>query len=737
MSHEAFFEDGAAVGELASPAPAAERAGPAEACSSFGSSPVDRAFGEYCQLLDAGEAPDHAEFCARYPGIESSLAKAISVAGGFWKDSEFRTKPLVAWPSAGQLFLGFQLEREVGRGAFSHVFLATEPALGHRCVVIKVSRLGAGEALTLGRLEHVNIAPVHSVVAGGSCGLAAICMPYLGEATLNTLLKRLRKDGVPRRAQVILDVARANRAAETQPRTAGAVHSEAVLRHGDYAAGVRHLARQLLDALAFIHARGVVHRDLKPSNVLLAHGAVPMLLDFNLSGDVCRTDARFGGTPVYMSPEQLALMGTADADEARVGACSDLFSLGVILYELLTGVHPFVTPGQGTSLPQMRRDLLWNQQAGARPVRELIPSVDRALAELIGRCLAFLPEDRPSAAAALALLPPIAAPRLAKPTRTGALILLAASLVGGYLWVGEPPHREVAVPMVQPDRHTPVVVASISDLQRGQEAFARKDYDAAVGHLGRHLANNSKDAGAWFTRGLVFLKLAEQGRQSFGLAVSDFSEADQLRPNVQTKACLAYALQRKDDGKNASVYYAQAIAGGCKSAAVFNNLGYIHLRLSDWSDAEHCFDRALELQPELQAAYHNRGRLYLMRAKPGPKLFATTVPRKSGVPSEEHLLQQALRDLSRAIDLGPASRDLYFEVALVCTRLAVCDPGLRDRAIGYLDLAIQHGLDPRQLDRNGFTRVLAGHWWFDDLRRRPRVAGAATEARSVVAIPAE
>jgi serine/threonine protein kinase len=733
MSHEAFFESAATVGELASPAHAADVAGPADACSSFGSSPVDRAFGEYCRLLEAGEAPDRAEFCARYPGIAISLAEAISVAAGFWKDPEFCTKPLVAWPSAGELFLGYQLKREVGRGAFSHVFLATEPALGHRRVVIKVSRLGAGEALTLGRLEHGNIAPVHSVVAGGSCGLAAICMPYLGEATLNTLLKRLRKDGVPCRAQVILDAARTNRAAETPPPTASAAHSEAVLRRCNYAAGVRHLARQMLDALAFIHARGVVHRDLKPSNVLLAHGAVPMLLDFNLSGDVRRADARFGGTPVYMSPEQLTLMGTAGADEAGVGACSDLFSLGVILYELLTGVHPFVTPGQGTSLPQMRRDLLWNQQAGARSVRELNPSVDRALAELIGRCLAFLPQDRPAAAAALALLPPIAVPRLAQPMRSAALILLASSLVGGYLWVAEPPHREV----VQPDRHTPVVVASISDLQRGQEAFARKDYDAAVAHLGRHLANNSKDAGAWFTRGVAVLKLAEQGQQSFALAVSDFSEADRLRSDVQTKACLGYALQRNDDVESAMLYYAKAITDGCKSAAVLNNLGYIHLRLARWSDAEDCFDRALTLQPELQAAYHNRGRLYLMRARPGPKLFATTVPRKSGVPSEEHLLQQALRDLSRAIELGPPARNLYLDAATACARLAVYDPALRDRAIGCLDLAIQHGLDPKQLDRNSFTSVLAGHGWFDDLRHRPRVAATATEASRVVAIPAE
>jgi Flp pilus assembly protein TadD len=557
-------------------------------------------------------------------------------------------------------------------------------------------------------------------------------MPYLGGATLNALRARVCNNGVPRKAQVILDAARTNTAAEPPPWTTAAAHSEAVLRRSTYAVGVRHLARQMLEALAFIHAHGVVHRDLKPSNVLLANGAVPMLLDFNLSDDVRVADARFGGTPIYMSPEQLELMGKPGADDAFLDARSDLFSLGVILYELLAGEHPFAPMGQETSLPQTRRELLWNHEAGARPVRELNPSVDRAMADLIGRCLAYAPEARPeSAKSALALLPTIAAPRTARRTQTGVLLLLTLALAGGYFSIAGPPDADVSV------RPAPVAATAVSDLQLGHEAHARQDYELAVTHFGRHLANHTKDGDAWFARGLAFLRLAEQGRQSFGLAVSDLGQADQLRPDVQTKACLGYALQREDDRKSASLYYVEAIKRGCDSAAVFNNLGYIYLTSSQWSEAERCFDRAVKLQPGLQEAYHNRGRMYLMLAKPRPRMVATATTRKPAARSEENLLEQALRDVSRAIELGPPSCHLYLDAAAACARLTAYDPELRDRAIGWLDLGLQYGLDPKQLERNYFTGILAGHCWFEELRQRPRVVHAATEPRRLVAISAD
>src|SRR5207247_3990759 len=102
----------------------------------------------------------------------------------------------------------------------------------------------------------------------------------------------------------------------------------------------------LADGLAHAHERGILHRDLKPANVLLTDDGQPMLLDFNLSEDVklrgSVAAARMGGTLPYMAPEQLQ----AFQDQRRVSfdGRSDIYALGVLLFELLTGRHPFTIP---------------------------------------------------------------------------------------------------------------------------------------------------------------------------------------------------------------------------------------------------------------------------------------------------------------------------------------------------------------------------------------------------------
>ncbi len=234
-----------------------------------------------------------------------------------------------------------------------------ETALGNRVVVVKVSRFGASEALTLGRLGHPNIVPVFSVSKDPETGKSAVCMPYLGEATLGDLLNRVLACGAPpRHAVAILEAARKGAPEPPHCGLQPIAPSEALLNRASYVAGIRHLAGQLLDALAYMHAEGVCHRDLKPSNVLLTGTGVPMLLDFNLSGDDRRCQKLLGGTPPYASPEQLRVIGRPDADAAGLDGRSDLFSLGVILYELLSGQHPFAAPPAGTSLSQTKLLLL-------------------------------------------------------------------------------------------------------------------------------------------------------------------------------------------------------------------------------------------------------------------------------------------------------------------------------------------------------------------------------------------
>src|SRR5262249_28754708 len=110
-----------------------------------------------------------------------------------------------------------------------------------------------------------------------------------------------------------------------------------------YPEAVLWIGARLADALAHAHDRGILHRDIKPANVLLTDDGQPMLLDFNLAADAARAGPRVGGTPAYMAPEQLRQVC---GEAAGVDARSDLFSLGVVLFEMLTGRHPFPLPNE-------------------------------------------------------------------------------------------------------------------------------------------------------------------------------------------------------------------------------------------------------------------------------------------------------------------------------------------------------------------------------------------------------
>jgi len=257
----------------------------------------------------------------------------------------------------------YTLERELGGGGMSRVFLATETALERR-VVVKVlpPDLSAGvnadrfnrEILLAARLQHPHIVPVLS--AGQTDGLPYYTMPFVdGEA----LRARLANGG----ALPIMDAI--------------------------------NILRDVARALAYAHEHGVVHRDIKPENVLLSGGAA-VVTDFGIAKAL--SDARghvtgatltqFGtslGTPAYMAPEQVA----ADPD---VDHRADLYAFGCMAYELLTGRAPFA----GRS-PQK---LLVAQMAETpQPVTDLRPDTPPELARLVMQCLAKDASARPQSAA--------------------------------------------------------------------------------------------------------------------------------------------------------------------------------------------------------------------------------------------------------------------------------------------------------------------------------------------------
>jgi tetratricopeptide (TPR) repeat protein len=255
----------------------------------------------------------------------------------------------------------YTIVRELGGGGMSRVFLADDNALG-RSVVFKVllPELAAGvnaerfnrEVQLSARLQHPHIVPVLS--AGQVDGLPYYVMPFVkGESV------------------------RARLAAGPMP------IPEVVSILGDVA-----------KALAYAHSDGVVHRDIKPDNILLSGGAATVA-DFGIAkaisqsrstepGDTLTSLGMSLGTPAYMAPEQVA--GDPDVDHR-----ADLYSLGCVAYEMLTGHTPFA----GKSPQQMLAAHIVEKPA---PLAEQRPGIPPALAALVARCLEKEPSARPQTA---------------------------------------------------------------------------------------------------------------------------------------------------------------------------------------------------------------------------------------------------------------------------------------------------------------------------------------------------
>ena len=269
-----------------------------------------------------------------------------------------------------QLIAGrFRIEREIGTGGMGAVYLATHLDL-ERPVAVKIIRPEFAadadvsdrflrEARTMAKLRHPNAAMIFD--AGNlPDGRHFIVMEFVEGETLSQAL------------------AREGRFSFTQ---------------------AIDIATQICDVLEEAHRLGIIHRDLKPSNILLGKRGV-CVLDFGVakvlasSAESTATHASTGsgqliGTPRYMSPEQC--LGQ------RVGARSDLYSLGVLLYEMLAGRPPFVDPLQSALLVKQAT-------APAPPLPRLRQDIPRALALAVHSLLAKRPEDRPRTAATAKML---------------------------------------------------------------------------------------------------------------------------------------------------------------------------------------------------------------------------------------------------------------------------------------------------------------------------------------------
>ena len=247
--------------------------------------------------------------------------------------------------AAGDTIDDFELLSELGAGAFAKVFLARQKSM-QRTLAVKISADEGTEPQTLAQLDHDHIVRVFDQRTLPDRKLRLLYMQYIAGGTLQQVIKRVRQTP-PRSGRGKSFWTSWTRVSKNE-----AMRVPRCLRRGTgwqppvgpkpFVGSARRLAR----GLDYAHRRGVLHRDVKPANVLLTAEPSPKLADFNISFSSkvagATPAAYFGGSLAYMSPEQLEACNPAHTRSAEdLDGRSDLYSLGVLLWELLTGSRPF------------------------------------------------------------------------------------------------------------------------------------------------------------------------------------------------------------------------------------------------------------------------------------------------------------------------------------------------------------------------------------------------------------
>jgi tetratricopeptide (TPR) repeat protein len=439
-----------------------------------------------------------------------------------------------------------------------------------------------------------------------------------------------------------------------------------------------HLGLQLAEALAFIHSLGVCHCDLKPSNVLLTPDGQPMLLDFNLSFREQPVDQRLGGTFPYMSPEFLRAMDSKRKGfPSQIDARSDLFSLGVMLCELLLGDHPFGPIEKKDTLEDLRKYLLDQQQKRARPKWSNNPRVNRRISRLLDRCLSFRPEDRPQSAAELVdgLRKCLSRPqRLRRWAYLHARLLVASTLVsllaaslGGYWLVPKEPY-------------------SVRQFHKGMDLFHLGRYSEAIACFNQVDLLDPKNANVQFARGRTFQRLGQ-----FDAAGAAYLAADELRPEGKAKALQAYCSGQLDEHRRAIAQNNAAIEDGLQTAQVFNNRGYSYLKLGQLENAEKDFKKAAELDENLQAPHFNLALVELKRAFKAPET--------------QSACQRGIVEINKALEIGPDYADLHYFKAFLYAKALTQDKSMKRSALDCLEKAITSGFPSNKIDMTCFAEL--------------------------------
>ena len=505
----------------------------------------------------------------------------------------------------------YRVEKELGGGGMSRVFVAEETRLARKVVIkvlppdlaleMRVDRFNREIQLSAS-LQHPHIVPL--LAAGGADDLLYYTMPFVEGEALRTRLSRDGELPVKDAVRILKDVA---------------------------------------DALAYAHARGLVHRDIKPDNVLLS-GNHAVVADFGVAKALSQAKTESGltsvgvalGTPAYMAPEQAA-------GDPNIDARADIYAFGAMAYEMLTGRSPFA----GLAPHQM---LAAHVTEPVVPITDHRPALSPALAELVMACLAKNPADRPQRAeeilqalegmatpsGSLAVTSPVVTVRnvLRRPRNRAFAVAALAAFVAAAGWITLRPR---AAPALDPNR---IAVAPFDVLGGAELALWR---EGLVDVLSRSLdgagplrtASPTLVVRRWGGRGdaqaaqalghatgagtVVFGSLVRAGADSVRLTATVL---DVPGPNVLAEIEVREQADRMDRladsltvrvlrelGRTRAIGFVRGASLGSRSLPALKAFlqGEQFLRRSDWDSSFTYHERAIALDSGFTLAWSHAG----------------------------------------------------------------------------------------------------------------------------------
>ena len=372
--------------------------------------PPDLVFEDYQIRRRHHDDVDLDDYMQRFPAAAAALKRIVHGGPDRGASTSILAVRRIAKFEPGQKIDDFDLLVQLGKGAFATVFLARQNSM-QRLVALKVSPDQGFEPQTLAQLDHPNIVRVYDQRQLTDHHVRLMYMQYLAGGTLREALDTLKSE--PRdqwngqRFVRAIDDSLRNRGEEPSH---SSIHRQQ-LQSLSWPQVVCQIGEHLADALAYAHDRNVLHRDIKPANVLLSSEGVAKLVDFNVSFSGAVEGASpatfFGGSLIYMSPEQLEACDPNHPHGAEdLDGRSDIYSLGVLLFELLTGERPFGAEFIDVNWRTTLAEMIVRRQRGVPTHRLQLVQQSRGVPELLNdaiiRCLSADPADRFSSASDLA-----------------------------------------------------------------------------------------------------------------------------------------------------------------------------------------------------------------------------------------------------------------------------------------------------------------------------------------------